>query len=580
MAGVWKRDGTVAVTNGNKKVTGTGTTFADTKNGVAKGHLFCITSGTSVDFYEVDYVASNTELYLVQAYRGITAAGKAYEVITTFSDSVPEFARRLTATLGAYQQQSDALQALLTSNAATIEVTAPDGTKQTLIPWKRVTSDGEGQAARAKLEADKATAAAALAVNAVREAALPLPDVWAPLSDSLRLITGYGREVKVVDDVVGRYVTLARATAGWFFDKNGTLRQAEVNEPRFEREGLLIEGPSTNLHKFSWYDGTIRADQSVYRLNYTAVADPSFSFTVGRFSRDTTTATHTFTNLNVVASAGTYCACALVKDAGAGSAEVWLRDQSSSGNYSRVILNFQTGQVDHTMSGNFTQCSGGAIKKDNGWWLVWAAGTIPADATLQTQVYVKNNFTEVGSDAEAILCAFTQIEAASFPSSYIHTNGAAATRAADFCQVQTDRNIPNKGFTVSYQLSVPWLGKTAPNIAPRAFSILGGSAGSNIENSVYADGGFGAFGGISIALARVNAFTNRSIVACVVSDTGLSAYAGGLKAVGSQGLTRPCGPTIGLGGQLTGSTRHLYGHIRDFKIWHLEATDAQLKALR
>ncbi|WP_270668578.1 MULTISPECIES: hypothetical protein [unclassified Aeromonas] len=156
MAGVWKRDGTVAVTNGNKKVTGTGTTFADTKNGVAKGHLFCITSGTSVDFYEVDYVVSNTELYLVQAYRGTTATGKAYEIITTFSDSVPEFARRLTATLSAYQQQSDAFQALLTSSAATIEVTAPDGTKQTLIPWKRVTSEGEGQAARAKTEADRA----------------------------------------------------------------------------------------------------------------------------------------------------------------------------------------------------------------------------------------------------------------------------------------------------------------------------------------------------------------------------------------------------------------------------------------
>ena len=166
MAGVWKRDGTVAVTNGNKKVTGTGTTFADTKNGVAKGHLFCITSGTSVDFYEVDYVVSNTELYLVQAYRGVTATGKAYEIITTFSDSVPEFARRLTATLSAYQQQSDAFQALLTSNAAIIEVTAPDGTKQTLIPWKRVTSEGEGQAARAKVEADRAAAAA----NATAEA--------------------------------------------------------------------------------------------------------------------------------------------------------------------------------------------------------------------------------------------------------------------------------------------------------------------------------------------------------------------------------------------------------------------------
>ncbi len=160
MAGVWKRDGTVAVTNGNKKVTGTGTTFADTKNGVAKGHLFCITSGTSVDIYEVDYVVSNTELYLVQAYRGVTATGKAYEIITTFSDSVPEFARRLTATLSAYQQQSDAFQALLTSTATTVEVTAPDGTKQTLIPWKRVTSEGEGQAARAKAEADRINAEA------------------------------------------------------------------------------------------------------------------------------------------------------------------------------------------------------------------------------------------------------------------------------------------------------------------------------------------------------------------------------------------------------------------------------------
>ena len=140
---------------------------------MAKGHLFCITSGTSVDFYEVDYVVSNTELYLVQSYRGSTATGKAYEIITTFSDSVPEFARRLTATLSAYQQQSDAFQALLTSTATTVEVTAPDGTKQTLIPWKSVTSEGEGQTARAKVEADRAKTEAdraAAAANATAEA--------------------------------------------------------------------------------------------------------------------------------------------------------------------------------------------------------------------------------------------------------------------------------------------------------------------------------------------------------------------------------------------------------------------------
>ncbi|WP_139751055.1 hypothetical protein [Aeromonas media] len=243
MAGVWKRDGTVAVTNGNKKVTGAGTTFADTKNGVAKGHLFCITSGTSVDFYEVDYVVSNTELYLVQAYRGVTATGKAYEIITTFSDSVPEFARRLTATLSAYQQQSDAFQALLTSTATTVEVIAPDGTKQTLIPWKRVTSEGEGQAARAKVEADRAAAAA----NATAEAG----------TGSLMRVGG----ATILD--AERYA-LERATGG----KQTIIRDSAGNAncmfvlPRFRYEDLgMSAGMGTgDVTAFDFGSGSIKSE--------------------------------------------------------------------------------------------------------------------------------------------------------------------------------------------------------------------------------------------------------------------------------------------------------------------------------
>lgn len=175
MAGVWKRDGTIAVTKGSKKVVGTGTTFADPKNAAAKGHLLVMVTGAAVDLYEVDYSESNSVFYLVEAYRGDTGTGKAYAIDTSRTDSIPEFARRLNATLGSYQQQSDAFQALLTSNAATIEVTAPDGTKQTLIPWKRVTSEGEGQATRAKAEADKAAASAEESKSAPR-AAIPYMD--------------------------------------------------------------------------------------------------------------------------------------------------------------------------------------------------------------------------------------------------------------------------------------------------------------------------------------------------------------------------------------------------------------------
>lgn len=140
MAGVWKRDGTVTVTTSSKKVVGVGTTFADPKNGVAKGHIFTQISGSAIDLYEVDYVVSNTELYLVQAFRGDTASGVTYAIITTFSDSIPEFSRKLTAILASYQEQSDVLQQLYTSDAAEITVTAPDGTQRKLIPWKEVVS--------------------------------------------------------------------------------------------------------------------------------------------------------------------------------------------------------------------------------------------------------------------------------------------------------------------------------------------------------------------------------------------------------------------------------------------------------
>ncbi|EPX9362301.1 hypothetical protein ACW6B7_000007 [Aeromonas veronii] len=244
MAGVWKRDGTVAVTNGSKKVTGTGTTFADAKNGVAKGHLFCMTTGTTVDLYEVDYVVSNTELHLVQAFRGTTGTGKAYEIITTFSDSIPEFARKLNASLSYYQSQSDMVQQLFTSDAAEITVTAPDGTTHKLMPWKRVTSEGEGQAARAKGEADRAKAEA----------------------DRINAETGAGQLMRVAGPAIldsERY-SLERATGG----RQTIIRDTQGNAncmfvlPRFRYEdvGMATDMGAGGVTAFDFGAGSIKSE--------------------------------------------------------------------------------------------------------------------------------------------------------------------------------------------------------------------------------------------------------------------------------------------------------------------------------
>lgn len=131
--------------------------------------------------------------------------------------------------------------------------TLAERVKQNLKPSTDAAAGFAAQAAAsAKAADDYAKLASQISgletvADAIGLAALPLPDVWAPLSDSLRLITGYGREVKVGDDVVARMVNFSRNSTATYICKDGQLKTAAANEPRFEKEGLLLEGQSTNF---------------------------------------------------------------------------------------------------------------------------------------------------------------------------------------------------------------------------------------------------------------------------------------------------------------------------------------------
>ncbi len=564
MAGVWKRDGTVAVTNGNKKVTGTGTTFADTKNGVAKGHLFCITSGTSVDFYEVDYVVSNTELYLVQAYRGVTATGKAYEIITTFSDSVPEFARRLTATLSAYQQQSDAFQALLTSTATTVEVTAPDGTKQTLIPWKRVTSEGEGQAARAKTEADKAAASAALAGDIVAASALPLPDVWAPLSDSLRLITGYGRDVLVGSDVVARMVNFSRNSTATYIGKDGQLKTAAANEPRFEKEGLLIEGQSTNLIMNS-ETITFPPTGDITSVEYDTATMPGF-----RMIKQTCTGA---TGGGSLQTANTSIGSLAVGDVLVFSAVFKMYE----GQAGRFRLRIQDGSAFYADSSFYTDLRNESYTNyvvtktqpfaDKSLVKVSVARTITTATTgavlIQLQAMQVVGITHVGC---------LQVEKLPFASSYIPTNGAAATRAADVCFIPELQNIYSGGTNVSFCCEVDTKGGNN-----RIFE-----AGNATLFVISESGLSGRVSQIAIkSIVTSYILGSRAIVAASISPARVTSRLNGIVVSGVPAIEgSPEFARLQFGNSSATLDRPLNGHIRNFRIWHSALTDEQIKALK
>lgn len=580
MAGVWKRDGTVAVTNGNKKVTGTGTTFADTKNGVAKGHLFCITSGTSVDFYEVDYVVSNTELYLVQAYRGVTATGKAYEIITTFSDSVPEFARRLTATLSAYQQQSDAFQALLTSTATTVEVTAPDGTKQTLIPWKRVTSEGEGQAARAKTEADKAAASAALAGNIVAASALPLPDVWAPLSDSLRLITGYGREVKVGEDVVARMVNFSRSTTATYIGKDGQLKTAAANEPRFEKEGLLLEGQSTNL--VPWSSGYNGETPAWTAANYSMSKRPDgvlITPAVGVAEKCVRVGHNLFPDLP--------------------DRPLSITVEVKGNGYDMVVLGFRSTYISALDNGIGVSLVDGTVKRTNHGLTVTrfeplADGFVRIAVSTPSYTVTTPEWRSLiigcGSMSEGykafsahdadgvkgVIVRNIQLEALPFASSYIPTNGAAVTRAADVCWIPMAGNSNNR---MSFALTISGFKPVGAGTTSRALWYEPDASGPYFGLR-YRDGEIlAAHGQLATGTAYASGLSGLPAAVIAISP-GVKSRAGQYTATQKADSATL---QISSGNLHIGSFRtvgqELWGHVRNLRIWHRALTEDQIKAV-
>ena len=78
----WYSTGTVAVTNGNATITGTGTAFVAN---VEPGDIFWGPEGRG---YEVVSVVSNTSLTIGPAYAGATASGQAYRIAPTLGAMV------------------------------------------------------------------------------------------------------------------------------------------------------------------------------------------------------------------------------------------------------------------------------------------------------------------------------------------------------------------------------------------------------------------------------------------------------------------------------------------------------------
>lgn len=533
MAGLWYRVGTVTLTNGSKAVVGYGTKWKSANPLPGKGSMLC---GPDGKVYEVDTVADDNNLTLVSNYTGTSGAGQGYALVL-MALTIPQFSTQLSQFVQKNSLFASQINTLLTATGD-VNLTDPDSGLVIKVPsWSKIASDGEGQAARAKVEADRSRDEANRAkdeadrvAGIVAAAALPLPDVWAPLSDSLRLITGYGREVLVGSDVVARMVNFSRSTTATYIGKDGQLKTAAANEPRFEKEGILVEGQSTNIW---WTQG---AGLSVVNSPIEQITLPTG--VVGSAYKITPNTTDfSYVRTSYGQQSGVHTLSCFAKRAD-GSLDM------------PIIYAGQGGALSIKMVGKYL---------GNGWWRMECQLTNPIGNT-------GFGFAATAIDTIPVHICFFQFEALPFASSYIPTNGAAATRSKDILYLASSGNIP-ADMNMAFAAQIKLMGKGV-NSWPRVFEISDpANKGSFVDMNT---GTWGANNIVGI----------RRTIAARFSDTSRWLDGVNISSPWQAYPVKPYSDPVYITGSNVAGTRDYYGHVRNLRAWFFSPTDDQMKAIR
>ncbi|HBC8657554.1 TPA: prophage tail fiber N-terminal domain-containing protein, partial [Escherichia coli] len=442
-------------------------------------------------------------------------------------------------------------------------------------------------ATRAEKAADRAEAAAEVTAEPYVNIVPPLPDVWIPFNDSLDMITGFSpsyKKIVIGDDEItmpgDKIVKFKRASTATYINKSGQLKLAEVDEPRFERDGLLIEGQRTNYLRNSnkpdsWtvhsaLNKTFGTDKRGF--NYATVTPTeSIVGTTGGYTVHGVVAADRFP----LASGECFTFSCRVKGAKARcrlrvSVIIGGTDTFSADSY----LDLDTRIA--TVSGNTSLIT--AKAEQQGEWTYYES-TYTANTDIDTvncAFYMSNKISnEPFYDDSTLTMTTPQIELGNTASSFIVTT-MPTTRASDVVTIPSQNNLSTRPFTVLCEVSRSW--STPPNVAPRIFDVGGHSIDDN-----YLSLGFVSTGKISANVGMVQpqiaSDGERFIVGVrAKSDLSVNAICNGNYTTNLNGkIFGITATSYRFGGQTAAGTRHLFGHIRNFRVWFKELNDRQIK---
>ncbi|EFA5975948.1 phage tail protein [Escherichia coli] len=592
--------GTIAV-SGNT-VTGAGTEFNAALSLIRVGCTL-IAISDPVQIFSITKVKSATSLSVTPAASPAIPAGTKFSILLSDSISVDGLAQEVAETLRYYQgKESEIADAVEFFSDNKDVISASKLASQSATTATNAATTATSAADSAKTYRDEAHEYANQTAQPYAYVLQPLPDVWIPFNDSLDMITGYGPGTKKVtingeEKTISsdKVVSFSRASTATYINKSGVLTVAGINEPRFEREGLLIEGTRTNLLINSTDPSKWNKSTS---LDVTETGTDSFGFNYGRFvvqdSIVGTSKAHTI--IGLYSSAGGVDTSGDEKHV-----TISCRVKSEVDNIAvRILFEHYDGEVRTSIgtanlnlttriiskTGQTSRVTARSVKDDATGWIFFEA-TLKADTTENTVggfVQYSPDTGQMVTSGDYLDVTTPQIEAGTGASSFIVTGTAPATRASDMVTVPIKNNLYNLPFTVLCEVHKNWY-KT-PNAAPRVFDTGGHQTGAGIVMGFGSSGGYDGFpycdiggsnrrinenAGLEKMLIGMRVKSERST--CVVSNGKLSSE------TKTTWTYIQSSATIRIGGQTTTGQRHLFGHVRNFRVWHKALTDAQLSEI-
>jgi len=242
-------------------------------------------------------------------------------------------------------------------------------------------------------------------------------------------------------------ITFTRASTATYVGRDGLIKTAGEDEPRFDHDpetgeslGLLIEESRTNLFINSTSSSNWSNPNNLTKSSSKTITAPSGETDAYEWTETTDNGTHLNNGPSTsIISGNSYTISAFFKQvsgSGSGFALQWYK---SGGQTVRVTYLPSTDTTTTSTSGGASAPTNVNVTSyPNGWYRISFGAALAevnaAPIVIATDSSGATSYT--GSTSNSFSFWGLQLEAGSFPTSYIPTSGSTATRAVDDAVIQ------------------------------------------------------------------------------------------------------------------------------------------------